>query len=822
MTRPSDPLPAAAPVRTRLGAALLAIVAVTPPALAQPGADGLDAADAAGAMTLDQVVVTAAGFEQKIVDAPASISVIDREEIRKRPYTSLVDVLRDIEGVDVGMESTDKNGMATVSIRGMPSDYTLVLIDGRRQSNVGAIYPNNFGGGQFAFMPPLDAIERIEVVRGPMSTLYGSDAMGGVINIITRKVADRWHGSATQGFTFQQDDQFGDERTTDVYANGPLVPDLLGLAVRGSHYDRDASNPEWEPFPLPDGTLWERTLGFGAGGRAVAAENWTGGFRLSFTPNEDHDVMFDYDVSRQKFDNTEGQTGTLDGIESLWRSAVATIPNPDHDPTDPESPATIDRRVVQPRVGYTEYQRYERDQMALTHLGRWGFADSETSLTRFTSNNLGRSLPLTVEERADLQDLWNDVCARRGLDPYCNNAGGGFGLADLDDGELDRLNAFLPRALRVLELDGVVFDTKFDFDLGPHYLSVGGQFNDTDMEDGVFGMYGDGFREGTVQKHRQWALFAEDNWGLTDTLTATLGVRYDDHNIFGSHVSPRAYLVWTASPQWTVKGGVSTGYKTPRPDQLFPGITGFGGQGVSPFVGTPDLQPETSTNYELAAYYDNLDGFTFNATVFANRFKDKIATADAVPNCEIAPPGTDCVDVGPGWAALGYRTFSQANNIDDAETQGVELAARWEFLDDFALRGNYTFTDSEQKSGAAVGQPIAGYPARHMFNAVLDWQATDALTLSLSGESRSKRFRSYNVETETASYYEDYQLFHLGASWQASDWLTINGRINNLLDKDFISQTCVLAASQTEYECLDDYLIKDKRRSFWLSANVRF
>src|SRR5690606_41928606 len=64
--------------------------------------------------------------------------------------------------------------------------------------------------------------------------------------------------------------------------------------------------------------------------------------------------------------------------------------------------------------------------------------------------------------------------------------------------------------------------------------------------------------------------------------SSDLGVRYDRHNMFGSHVSPRAYLVWAANERWTVKGGISTGYKTPRPDQLFPGVTGFGGQGVNP------------------------------------------------------------------------------------------------------------------------------------------------------------------------------------------------------------------------------------------------
>lgn len=79
------------------------------------------------------------------------------------------------------------------------------------------------------------------------------------------------------------------------------------------------------------------------------------------------------------------------------------------------------------------------------------------------------------------------------------------------------------------------------------------------MRDVVMRQISRGYRSNTRQKHRMWALFAEDNWALTDTLTATFGLRYDDHNVFGSHVSPRGYLVWNASDAWTFKGGVSTG-----------------------------------------------------------------------------------------------------------------------------------------------------------------------------------------------------------------------------------------------------------------------
>ena len=170
------------PNRHRPLAVFITLALATPYALADDAALG-------EATQMETTVVTASGFEQKITDAPASISVITRAELAKRPYMTLIDAVRDLEGVDVG-ETSDKTGQKTISIRGMSSDYTLILIDGRRQNNHGDIYPNSFGGNQFNHIPPLDMIERIEIIRGPASTLYGAAALGGVINNITRKVSD--------------------------------------------------------------------------------------------------------------------------------------------------------------------------------------------------------------------------------------------------------------------------------------------------------------------------------------------------------------------------------------------------------------------------------------------------------------------------------------------------------------------------------------------------------------------------------------------------------------------------------------------------------
>ncbi|MCF5065387.1 TonB-dependent receptor plug domain-containing protein, partial [Pseudomonas syringae] len=147
-------------------------------------------ADEPVALELNDVVVTASGFAQSVEDAPASVTVIDGETLRRKSYRDLGDAVRDVEGVTVngGANETD------ISIRGMPADYTLIMVDGKRQSARESRVNGNSGYEQ-SFVPPAAAIERIEVVRGPMSSLYGSDAIGGVINVITRKVSPTWGGS---------------------------------------------------------------------------------------------------------------------------------------------------------------------------------------------------------------------------------------------------------------------------------------------------------------------------------------------------------------------------------------------------------------------------------------------------------------------------------------------------------------------------------------------------------------------------------------------------------------------------------------------------
>jgi outer membrane receptor for ferrienterochelin and colicins len=773
-----------------LAIALTLALGATPFAYAESGPASPEAT------TLSKVVVTAAGFEQKITDAPASISVITREELDKRPYLSLIDAVRDLEGVDVG-ETSDKTGQKTISLRGMGSDYTLILIDGRRQNNHGDIYPNNFGGNQFNHIPPLDMIERIEVIRGPASTLYGADALGGVINIITRKVGARWTGSATIGHNIQEDSAFGSDSSFDFALMGPLASEVLGLGLRGSWYQRDASTPDYEVVFAPDGTEFERALGFGSGGKTVDNTNKTAGISLSFKPSDRQSLVLDYDISRQAYDNspyinnlgTETYPlGTVDGLGGLWRSA--------------------------PRVGYGADQEFTRDQWALSHEGEWSFGRSTVSLSSVETANNGRTLPFTVAERVLHKAIFNGTGDYAGL--------------NVDERKQIMAQTFLPRPKRTMESRQYVLDAKLDLPIegamGYHHVVVGGQAIDGELEDGVFGMEGGGEGNGTVQPQRMWSLFAEDNWSPTDAFTLTAGLRHDQHNLFGGKLSPRLYGNYSLSDTWTLKGGISTGYKTPKTTDLYDGITGFGGQGTIPWAGNPDLEPETSRNSELALYWTSVDeAHNFNLTVFHNDFRDKIERAETSQSCTETGGVRPCVNIGEYWAVLGVGFVSQLVNVDKARIQGLEVAGRYGISDSWALRANYTLTDSERRSGEDIGLPLT-QTAKHMANAVLEWSISDTWSAQLTAEGHSRRYRGKDAAGDPM-YYKRYAVLHLGAQYQVSEAVRIAARINNVLNQDFTGfETRFVQNADGSYtpSYVDDYNNKDKARNLWLSLNVAY
>lgn len=681
---------------------------------------------------MDEIVVTASGFEQNLSQAPASVTLIPRIELEKQRVNSLAEALSSVPGIDVG-NGVGKTGGVNISIRGMPSDYSLVLVDGRRQNAAGNVTPNGFGETSSSFIPPVSAIERIEVVRGPMSTLYGSDAIGGVINIITRSASDRLRADIGIDMTLQGDNEFGNSYNGTIYMDGPVAGDVLFFAARGRLYHREASELSFVDENGDDIEISQR------GPSPVEADIWSAGGRLNYLPNDDHKIWVDVDFARQTYDNSQGQLGTL-GVR-----------------------------------GYAEELKFNRDQFVLAHTSNMlgGIVDSDVTFNK--TETLGRVLPDDVE----------------GTDRKQGDA-------------------------RQLEATNTIFNTRYYRELGDHTFTVGGQYWHAEMKDGV---------AVEVFEHDQSALFAEDQWQFAENFSATAGLRYDNHSVFGDHFSPRAYLVWNATDAITLKGGVSKGFKTPRLEQIASGIVGFRGQGTIPFLGTPSLQPETSTTYEAGAYIRGSQGLQANVTVFHNEFNDKIAAGPTFANCafgltqaeyDALSPSDDCLDYG-FWPRPA--TYSQDINVDEAQTQGVEMSARRNIGDDFGLSANYTYTQSEQKSGPNVGEPLVNTPD-HQFNARLSWEATDRLSTWIRGEYSSSRYRGIGEAQTQLGDYKGYTLFNLGGAYDLTNSVTLGATIYNLLDDDFIDYVSYTSRGQLDYS--NRYAINQEPRRLWLSVNARF
>src|SRR5690606_38323707 len=171
------------------------------------------------------------------------------------------------------------------------------------------------------------------------------------------------------------------------------------------------------------------------------------------------------------------------------------------------------------------------------------------------------------------------------------------------------------------------------------------------------------------------AIFLQDEFDLTSTLTLTGGLRYDDHELFGSEASPRIYLVWEPSSDLVIKGGYGHAFKAPTLKQISPNYR-YEGSSYD-VLGNPDLRPETLDSYELSANWQ-LDHLNLNSTVFYSDIKDLISST------KINPPGT--------------RSTYRYMNVDRARTSGLEAGFIWDVLSAFACSTNMTLLRTEDRA----------------------------------------------------------------------------------------------------------------------------
>ncbi|PKF71032.1 addiction module protein [Pseudomonas fluvialis] len=594
-------------------------------------------AQAAPVTELNPLVVTASRSEHSLADAPASVSVITAEQIKARGAGNLLEALRGVPGLS--LNGRQVGGRKTLSIRGAEDRHTLVLIDGRRISST----DDTIGHSDYQYgWVAMEQIERIEVVRGPMSALYGSEAVGGVINIITRKGGQQWHGGASVRGELGEGPA-GDGHQMSASASGPLGEWFdLALGVE----DRRRA-----PTPRPENKATSDIEG---------QDRQSGNLRLGFTPGEGQRLQLDMLRSEETRRRHEQNT---------------------------RLPA---------RPYYLDTYDLQRRQDALTWQADWSllrselrYSEAEFEVNNKRSNNIAPTRPQRLEDR-----VWDGNLA--------------FALGD------------------------------------SHSLTLGAERREEFLENAGL----TGGSDSALHK----ALYVQDEIALADDWALTLGTRLDHHAIFGSESSPRAYLVWRASPELTIKGGYGEAFRAPTLKQISPNYVGA--EGPHTFLGNADIQPETSRSWEIGAdWRDEQSAYT--ATLFRSEIKDLIYYNLL--------------------RRVGPRSIYQYDNISEARIDGLEVALRRALGGGFSLASSMTWLDARDRDSddKLTGRPeFSATPSlawqQGAWGAELEWQYIGQQTLQ-NAAGQLKRAPAYS-------------LVNLSGSYRVDEHLTLRAGLNNAGD----------------------------------------
>jgi vitamin B12 transporter len=300
---------------------------------------------------LEPVVVTATRMETPSSEVASSVTVITSEEIENKQKTTVLEVLRSVPALDV-VQQGGAGQQTSVFIRGAKSEHTLIMIDGVELND--PITPGR--SYDFAHLTT-DNIERIEIIRGPQSTLYGSDAIGGVINIITQK------GKGKPAFFVSAEG--GSFDTFRESAGGSGGNDLVHYSLGISRLDADGISAASKKDGNREKDGYENT--------SVSA-----GFGLTPTENFDVDVTLRHveaeaDVdngggigqddpnltaeAKQTFLRTQARLALFDGLwEQTLGFSLSDHERKDHNDTDADHPLDLLRSSYESQLLQFDWQ----------------------------------------------------------------------------------------------------------------------------------------------------------------------------------------------------------------------------------------------------------------------------------------------------------------------------------------------------------------------------------------------------------------------------------------------------------------------------------
>jgi iron complex outermembrane receptor protein len=640
----------------------------------------------AEAQTVEKIQVTGSRIKRADMEGALPVTVIDRAAIEFSGQTSVADLLRNTSFNSTGsfrpQSGSSAQGVSQINLRGLGASRSLVLVDGRRLAR-----SPSTGATQDLNGIPAAAVERIEILTDGASAVYGSDAIGGVVNIITRK---DFNGVELKIGAAQVDVEGGDrEEGSIIFGTSSDEGSMLGgvswnsrdiifarafdwYTPGGSFYsqnfrDYNRTDASWTRIPgaCDQGEFY--TIPYGPAITDSAGENNRCGFNFAsvsadeastgnvgFFLNSRYEINDDWSI----FSNMNISKSSSFG---RYAPSLAFV---DVDAASPNNPTNPDSPYYDPAFNHSIY-----DTAADPLVG----SNSVSILHRFAGlgnrdNDVDNYLSdLLVAVEGDIDGVLVEFGVRRNksrtydvgrnyvvipiAEEYMN--AGTYLVGDLDRNSADVLNSMKATISRIGDYNqdevfgSVQFDL-FDMDGGTAVAIVGGEWRDIFYSDqydslsegGVIGGSAGNSAGGTRQVK---AAYVEAVFPIQDNLEVTTAARYDSYNDYGSDVSPKVSVRYNPIDELVLRASYGEGFRAPSLDILTQkesfsadsvrdpqhclavGLAETCSDQIDAYViANPFLESETSTQYAFGIAYEAAEWVDFSLDYFNIEIDNRI------------------------------------------------------------------------------------------------------------------------------------------------------------------------------------------------------
>jgi ferric enterobactin receptor len=714
-----------------------------------------------GIARLEDVYVTA----EKQVKQSLGVSKLDNKDIEhKPPVNDISELVRTMPGVNLtGNTASGQHGnKRQIDIRGMGPENTLIMIDGRPVTSRNSARMSWRGErdtiGDSNWVPVAE-IKSIEVIRGPAAARYGSGAAGGVVNVVTKKVSNEFHGAVNAFMNLPADKKEGDSHRIGFDLSGPIVKDVLGFRLYGNLNRTDADSPY-----INQGLNDKNSKSLAAGQEGLINKDVAGRLAWRLSP---------------------AQTLTLDATYSRQGNRY-----------NGDGPNNVQTDYTKSLYG-KETRRIYRQSFALTHEGIWDWGDSKLVAQYDKTINSHCSEALSGGPEGLCQDLGSKEIT------YADSILTTKRLA----GEVNV--PFTLGVPHVLTLGAEYQHEKLDDPDGLRRIP---------LPDAVYPAAAN-----HTPALSSWAGYVEDNISLTDKLRLVPMLRYDHNNQTGGNISPGVNMAWQLHPNWLIKGGIARAYKVPNLYQstdsymLYSkgnGCATSSGSGRGCYlIGNSKLKPETSINKELGFEF-NKDGYLASLAYFRNDYKNKIEAGRQI----IFTASTAMTTRAGGYDYFEWTNTRKALVEGLEGNLTLPFSKQWKWVNNFT----YMFNSKNKETGNPLSViPKYTINSSLAWSPTEKWDAV--LTYTFYGRQEPRTVPVNPVEAGKGNSGKDtgglsgeevgsYGIWGISAGYAVNKNINVRAGMSNIFNKRIYASTLRGTA----------YTYNERGRAIWGNMKVSF